>query len=613
MLLVVPAFAKMQLPSLAAHLLQACARARGLDVTVLYANLALAGVIGEREYKDTAESSGLPGERFFAHSAYGKSLDALYSEAVASESGGRSSNDVMLVQMPGESNLLTDGARKQLASGADDFSRRVAQCIAARSYPVVGCSSTFEQTAASISLLKWLKRLAPEVITVIGGANCEGEMAQGMTTLAACADFIFSGESERTLPDFLDQIRRGELPSTRIIKADSPADMSQLPLPDYSEYFEQFALFLPHSALRMEETWLPYESSRGCWWGEKSHCTFCGLNGETMKHRKKDPMTVFTQIEALLRRYPTKNIFACDNIMPREYFKSLLPKLEALDGLNLFYEQKSNLSMANLTALKRAGVNLIQPGIESLSTPLLKIMRKGVTARQHINVLRNARAVGVSLNWNILYDFPGDVPELYEQMLSFLPHIVHFHPPLWLARLSLDRFSPYYERPETFGISNLDAMSDYYEILPREAEVRQLAYHFVGDYQSGIRSKPGLIDDMVAAVSHWKNLWCDGRALPGLSVAQIDTNLFLLFDSRYEDKTCRVEFLSAAQASQLLTEKPVALCVREDYEWILARHWMLEIDGYFVPLVLSGETASELAESLEAASPPDASYAAGSA
>jgi hypothetical protein len=220
-------------------------------------------------------------------------------------------------------------------------------------------------------------------------------------------------------------------------------------------------------------------------------------------------------------------------------------------------------------------------------------MRKGVTARQHINVLRNARAVGLSLNWNILYDFPGDLPEFYEQMLSFLPHIVHFHPPLWLARLSLDRFSPYYERPEGFGITNLDAMPDYYEILPADAEVGKLAYHFVGDYESGIRSKPALIDAMVTAVSQWKDLWSDGRPLPSLSATQIDADLFLLVDSRYEDKTCRYEFLSAAQAALVLTEKSVSRCVREDYEWALDRHLMLEIDGWFVPLIVGGETLSE--------------------
>ena len=32
-----------------------------------------------------------------------------------------------------------------------------------------------------------------------------------------------------------------------------------------------------------------FETSRGCWWGERMHCTFCGLNGATMSYRSKSP------------------------------------------------------------------------------------------------------------------------------------------------------------------------------------------------------------------------------------------------------------------------------------------------------------------------------------
>ena len=46
------------------------------------------------------------------------------------------------------------------------------------------------------------------------------------------------------------------------------------------EYFERLA------ATRFEEELKPhirilFESARGCWWGEKQHCTFCGLNGSS--------------------------------------------------------------------------------------------------------------------------------------------------------------------------------------------------------------------------------------------------------------------------------------------------------------------------------------------
>ena len=58
--------------------------------------------------------------------------------------------------------------------------------------------------------------------------------------------------------------------------------------------------------------------------------------------------------------------------------------------------------------LKRAGISFIQPGIEALSSSLLKLMRKGVSAHQNLALLRYARCAGVHLVWNLLCGFPGD-------------------------------------------------------------------------------------------------------------------------------------------------------------------------------------------------------------
>ena len=50
--------------------------------------------------------------------------------------------------------------------------------------------------------------------------------------------------------------------------------------------------------------------------------------------------------------------------------------------LGVFYETKANLTKDQLRALREAGIGTIQPGIESLSTDVLRTMRKGTTAVQ---------------------------------------------------------------------------------------------------------------------------------------------------------------------------------------------------------------------------------------
>jgi ribosomal peptide maturation radical SAM protein 1 len=592
-LLVVPPFDGLDLPSLAVHLLQACARKRGFDVSVFYANLALASLIGESNYEVLCNGpvTGLFGERFFAHLAYGKDLKTLFSPELESHYGD-SPHRVKKLALP---------EIAALAQHAGRFVDVLARSITARNYQIVGCSSTFEQTAASVSIFNALKTKNPEITTIFGGGNCEGAMANGISLLVKSADYIFSGESEAVFPAFLDQFFRGEAPSTRIIRGEPVCDLNTLPDPEFGEYFEQMKIFLPDCTSVPEgRVWLPTESSRGCWWGEKHPCTFCGINGDEVRYRKKRPEVVFDQIVSMLERHSPRSVFMVDSIMPRDYFKTLLPKLERIPGLNLFYEQKANLTPRDVATLKASGVNLIQPGIESLSTPMLKLMNKGVTARQNINLLRNARSAELSLNWNILYDLPGDHAQYYRDMLKMLPHIIHFHPPCGLLFHSLERFSAYFQRPSDYGITNVRAMQSYYDVLPGDIDAMSIAYHFVADYDSAARRHPELVHDIRTAVATWIAAWTRTEAQPTLAVIPLDSEAVMVLDTRYEYPF--THFLSIDEAAQIMTEQRVSDSNPEDFAWALSRHLMLEVDGFYIPLATtSTEARVDLSVALAAA------------
>src|SRR5262249_15232435 len=159
-----------------------------------------------------------------------------------------------------------------------------------------------------------VKTLNPAVTTILGGANCEGEMAEGILSTGARVDYVFSGESEKTFPDFLEALSRGQKPASRIINGKPCKDMDSVPLMSSREYFDQRALFLPRSAPGAL-THLSYETSRGCWWGQKQHCTFCGLNGEGMTYRRKSAERVITELRSLLSESPTRSVVMTDNIM----------------------------------------------------------------------------------------------------------------------------------------------------------------------------------------------------------------------------------------------------------------------------------------------------------
>jgi ribosomal peptide maturation radical SAM protein 1 len=576
-LLVVPPFAGLDRPSLAAHTLQACAEQAGFQTRVFYASMVLAEAMGDTLYEAVcfAPTSALLGERFFARSAYG--VPPLGRDDPVIEAA--------ITDLSGKVDLSPEFIRA-LEGRIGGWVEEVAAAIVALGFPIVGFSTTFEQTSASVALLNRVKALAPSIIALLGGANCEGEMAEGILSLPVQVDYVFSGESEEVFPAFLRDIRAGRRPSTRIIQGTQCRNLDSVPLPDFREFFDQRDAFLPESPYASADAvWLPYEASRGCWWGEKHHCTFCGINGQGMAFRERSADRVIGHLRTLVERYSLSRICMTDNIMPHRFFQTLIPRLgQEVPDLHLFYEQKANLSLEQVAALTRAGVKLIQPGIEALSTDLLKRMDKGVTGRQNIALLRYARSVGVEMNWNLLYGFPGDGAEEYRRTLELLPYLRHLQPPTDLCRLSIDRFSPYFFASARYGIRSIRPMDSYVSVLPDGADNAKIAYHFLGDYDSGVLSDTTLLASLSAEVATWQKLWeRDGDEPPTLAVVAFGEDQFMVLDSRGLDDTLPVQFIDRAQAAAVLTARPM----RDDdetFQWARERSLAIEYEGWHVPL-----------------------------
>jgi ribosomal peptide maturation radical SAM protein 1 len=554
--LVVPPFAPTFQPSLACHLLQACAREQGFAPVVVYANLLFASIVGMAEYNRMLEMRILA-EKVFKKVAFG--------------SAGADDPD--------------DEPEPVLRAGmaaAETWLERVAAVIDGIRPAVVGATCSFEQINASIAILSRCKRLDPQLTTIIGGANCESEMAEGILSLGGGVDHVASGESEQSFPAFLDQVLRQGTAPARIIHGRLHRNLESLPLPDYREYFDQHDLYMrgqPASVPRATA----YESSRGCWWGEKHHCTFCGLNGTTMAFREKSAGRVAEDIVTLLERYPVDRVNMVDNIMPHRYFVTLLPRLaETLPAsATLFYEQKANISFQRAEALRKAQIKIIQPGIESLNSHILECMDKGVKAHQNIALLRFARSLGITITWNLLAGFPGDRVEDYEELASLLPHIVHLQPPDGLGFVRFDRFSPYFENPERYGIRNLRPKRAYLEAFPPWSNFRKLAYYFDGDYDCGAFDCPELTDAIARQIVDWCRLW-KRNPKPMLSVIHMVGDEYMLLDTREPSGGPRFDFLDADQAAVLLTGARHA--DRAGLAWAMERHLLVDLDDRLVPL-----------------------------
>lgn len=385
-------------------------------------------------------------------------------------------------------------------------------------YDIVGFTSTFEQNIASLALAQRIKAAHPGIAIVFGGANWEGEMGHELHTQFPFVDYVCSGEADESFPALVQRvlahqpvdspesipgiIYRAGGQSIYTGQANLMRTMDQLPIPDFSDYFRDLgqstvgALVVPILLL---------ETARGCWWGAKSHCTFCGLNGGTMAFRSKSPPRALAELAHLVDRWGIDFVEVVDNILDMKYFTTVLPALaRASRTVHLFYEVKANLNRKQLQILAAAGVYHIQPGIESLNDHILQLMRKGTTALRNIQLMKWCREYNISADWNILYGFPGETEEDYAGLLELLQAIRFFKPPTGCGPIRLDRFSPYFNDPTAFGFTNVRPLAPYRFLYPfADAILHRIAYYFEYDYAPGI-NLPAKVREVVEYVQAWQ-------------------------------------------------------------------------------------------------------------
>jgi radical SAM superfamily enzyme YgiQ (UPF0313 family) len=394
--------------------------------------------------------------------------------------------------------------------GLDSFLRHLIAKYALDDAKIVGLSSMFHQNMACFALARKIKDLNPDVITVMGGANCEAPMGPAIVRHVDQIDFAFSGPALKNFPEFVQKCLDGQLDeagslsgvyvspqrevayahmeiapplslrgrassmqrdepvSDRLGSANSVLTLEltqplqrhgthgeeldinvKIPL-DYEPFLNALEANFPNHEV---EPVLTFETSRGCWWGEKAHCTFCGLNDLTIKSRTMRAEHAIELFNALFQYAPRCTRFLCvDNILPKMFLREVLPHINTPPEVSMLYEAKSDLDEEALQIMSRAGLRIIQPGIEALSNRALKLMQKGSTAFVNLRLLKNCLLYEVYPAWNILIGTPGEDEQIYEKYVRDIPLIVHLPPPTGVWPVEFHRFSPNFENAAALGL-----------------------------------------------------------------------------------------------------------------------------------------------------------------
>lgn len=485
--LIYPPFGAEDKPALGLSLIKSALVREGFRTDLFYVNLILAEKLGTPFYYLISEAIPhfvLVGEWLFAPALFGDNTDA----------------DTRYIQevLWGPYRSLFPPAfvhellrvREMLPGFLDAW----VESIDWSPYRWVGFSSSFHQHCASLALARRIKQNHPDIQILFGGSNCFGTMGTRLPRLFPCVDYVCIGEGDIAVPMLIRSVTENDpvlhipgIVSRREVRCteagfDLPlvTDPDSLPYPDFSDYLAQL------QEVRSSHPFDPMmlmELSRGCWWGEKKRCTFCGLNANGLSFRSKSPRRALDEFHYITSTYGT-NVCFVDNVLDEHYFSTLIPDLSEIPGVSFFVDVRAGLRQEHLSLLANAGCTQIVIGIESFRDEILRLIGKGTTAIQNIQVLKWAKQYGIRAGYNLLWGFPGEEPDAYRRMEELIPQIVHLDPPGNSLHVRFDRFGVYLQDPEKYGITGIKPLKSYYYIYHglSERDLFDIAYSFSVEY-----------------------------------------------------------------------------------------------------------------------------------
>ncbi len=443
-------------------------------------------------------------------------------------------------------------------------------------FRLIGFSVVFQQMNASIALARRLKETFPHIPIIFGGAVFEDDIAEGIMQGCEFIDYIHCGDGDKTFPQMIPRLIAPDTPASpgsgdkknlaglpgykknlaglpgykknlaglpglmwrnresgEILfngRAPNLTDMDSTPVPDFDEYFYARKQVDYDNRPGAKKVMFPVETARGCWWGQKHQCTFCGLNRAGMAFRAKSPENVLDMLKSLSRKYKVLYFNAIDNIMDNRYVEELFGRLkEHHSDLLIHYEIRPHFNRRQLRLMKEGGLFSVQPGVESFSTHVLKLMKKNITGIRNVAFVKWCTYYGINNLYNILYGFPGENVADYEEQIGVADRIHHLQPPYAVVQARPERGSHMFENRDTYIDGDLAPDFCYFHIYPADKfDMKKVAYYY--SYRMQNILEPVEYQKLNKKVHFWKQRWHSPQR-PRLNYAK-SWNTLHIHDSR---------------------------------------------------------------------------------
>ncbi len=395
--------------------------------------------------------------RFYDHGNYAAAVDTVESAMrVVSAAHAPLTIDFVAYRTP--FSLLTPKEIERDAGPETnpffDYFESLAARMKKEKVDLVGISVAFPgQIQPAFSLAYALRAKMPDLHITVGGPALTQMLIRLKGDEAARVLGPFSSavvyEGELALLDLVRALERGEKPSG-IIKGRTVEDMSILPPPDFDG--------LPLDRYLTPELVLPYDPTRGCYWGV---CTFChyGLaEVGTAKYRERPTETVLDHVTALSKKYGTKVFYFSQDVFSPRIATNIARGIVAR-GLDIKWgtdmRPERSLTKERCEELAKGGALSTALGVESAAPRVLSLIDKGIPAEDVKRAVQNLSAAGVAVEAMCFSDFPTETYKEAQTTVRFVGELEEDLSLFILGRFDLTHGSLVAQKPGEFGIKEV--------------------------------------------------------------------------------------------------------------------------------------------------------------
>lgn len=288
---------------------------------------------------------------------------------------------------------------------------------------IVGVTAVTMNFDTAIGVVKDVKDICPDVLTVMGGPHvsfCAEETLKAHPEL----DVVVLGEGEETIVELASEadndrnwgsinglVYRDGLRLITTPKRDPLTDVNSLPFPSRH--------LIPLGRYRALGMPVSLTTSRGC----PFKCIFCvGRKMVGPKVRYRDPKIVVDELEYLVGLdFPQINIADDLFTAKKEHCLSVCGEIikRGIKKEWTSFARVDTVSPRVLKKMKEAGCTTVSFGVESANPEILKTIKKGITIDQVIAAVKMCTDVEITPHISFILGLPGETPETLKETMAF--------------------------------------------------------------------------------------------------------------------------------------------------------------------------------------------------